>query len=206
MLTPRARRPLLGLALAAVAGIEIADAWNLPAIPLFGGAVVLLALCWVIPRTALCLAFTATVFAACHTIRHHENPGRELEATLAAGPRVATVWGIVISDPEPLAYSSRKRSGMFRLQVEQMEIGDVSSRCKTRLAVTWSGPLPVYGDRVRLRGSLQPLLPSRNPGEFEYAAYLRRQGIFASFDAPLPQDCVVPVSYTHLTLPTIYSV
>lgn len=34
-----------------------------------------------------------------------------------------------------------------------------------------------YGDRVRLRGRLTPPGPPRNPGEFDYRAYLRHRGI-----------------------------
>lgn len=189
--TPRTRLPLLGLAAAAIIGIEIADYWKLPLPPLLGLGVILIVLCWVIPRTALCMALTATVFAAGHTLRHWENPGRELEAALITGPRVATVTGVVISEPEPLPYLSKKRSGTFRLQLDRIEVGDSSFKCETKLAVTWSGLLPVYGDRVRIRGSVRPLDAPRNPGEFDYADYLRRHGIFASLDAQLPQDCVI---------------
>lgn len=189
--TLRTRLPLLGLAVAAMAGIAIADFWKLPLSPLLITNVALVALCWAVPRTAFCLALTAAGFATFHTIRHQENPARDLETALATGPRVATVIGVVVSEPNPLPYLSKKRSGTFRLQLDRLEAGGSSLECKAELAVTWCGPLPMYGDRVRIRGSLLPLEQPRNPGEFDYSGYLRRQGIFALFEAQLPQDCVV---------------
>jgi hypothetical protein len=74
---------------------------------------VLLAICWAIPRTSLCLLVTTTSFAYWHTLRHQENPGRQLEMALQAEPRVSTAMGVVITEPEPLPYVSRKRSGTF---------------------------------------------------------------------------------------------
>jgi ComEC/Rec2-related protein len=189
--TLRPRLPLLGLAVAAMVGIEIADTWALPIAPLLGAGFVSIALCWVIPRTALCMVLTATAFAALHTIGHQRNTGRALEAALAPGPRVATAIGVVISEPERLPYFSKKRTGTFRLRLDRLEVGESSFECDSKLAVTWSGPLPVYGDRVRIRGSLQPLEAPRNPGEFDYSDYLRRQGIFASLDTQLPQGCLI---------------
>jgi ComEC/Rec2-related protein len=185
------RLPLLGLALAAIVGIGISDIWRLPLAPLMGVGFVLLVLCWAIPRTGLCLALASTVFAAVHTVRHQEDPARGLEMSLAAGPRVATAFGVVISEPDPLPYFSKKRTGTFRLQVDRLEVAESSIECDTKLAVTWSGPLPVYGDKVRVRGSLRPLEFPRNPGEFDYSAYLRRQGIFASLDTQSLVDCVI---------------
>ena len=39
------------------------------------------------------------------------------------------------------------------------------------------------GDRVRLRGTLGPLRPRRNPADFDYGAWLARRGIRATFAA-----------------------
>src|SRR5262245_6693867 len=74
--SPRARAPLLGLAAAAVAGIEAADLWVLPVAPLFLGCAVLLAACWLRPQTIFSLGLTAASFAAWHTVRHQQNAGR----------------------------------------------------------------------------------------------------------------------------------
>lgn len=47
----------------------------------------------------------------------------------------------------------------------------------------WENPAPFptvrQGDRIRIRGRLQALPTRRNPADFDYGAYLRRQGIHA---------------------------
>ncbi|MCU0777134.1 MAG: ComEC/Rec2 family competence protein [Akkermansiaceae bacterium] len=43
------------------------------------------------------------------------------------------------------------------------------------------GEVPVAGARVRAKGGFQPLQRPRNPGEFDRAAWLRRQGVAAEF-------------------------
>ena len=49
--------------------------------------------------------------------------------------------------------------------------------------VWWQGrgEVPVAGARVRAKGGFQPLQGPRNPGEFDRAAWLRRQGVAAGF-------------------------
>jgi ComEC/Rec2-related protein len=189
--TLRLRLPLLGLGSAAVVGIEIADAWCIPFEAFLIPGLLLFALCWTLPRTITCIALTVTIFAALHTVRHRENAGRALEAALADGPRVATAIGVVTTEPDPLPYFSKKRTGTFQMEVDRIELSESSIECDSKLAVTWSGPLPSYGDRIRIRGSLRPLEAPRNPGQFDYPDYLRRHGIFASIVSELPQDCAI---------------
>ncbi len=52
------------------------------------------------------------------------------------------------------------------------------------------GELPVAGARVRARGGFKPLPEPRNPGEFDRADWLRRQGMAAVFRA-MRDDTVV---------------
>jgi competence protein ComEC len=49
--------------------------------------------------------------------------------------------------------------------------------------VWWQGrgEVPVAGARVRAKGGFEPLQGPRNPGEFDRAAWLRRQGVAAGF-------------------------
>lgn len=52
--------------------------------------------------------------------------------------------------------------------------------------VQWEGngdELPVAGSRVRAFGNFSALTPPRNPGEFDRAAWLRNQGVAATFSA-----------------------
>ena len=51
-----------------------------------------------------------------------------------------------------------------------------------------SGPRLVQGDHVRLRGSLRPPPSQRNPGGFDYAAYLDRRGVCCTMYVEAPAD------------------
>ena len=50
---------------------------------------------------------------------------------------------------------------------------------KVRITVTQSVPDYSYGDELTVTGRLTRPSPRRNPGEFDYRAYLERKGIFA---------------------------
>ena len=45
-----------------------------------------------------------------------------------------------------------------------------------------------YGDRVRCVGTLGPPLPARNPGSFDYVAWLKQQGIYTTGKIDEPED------------------
>jgi competence protein ComEC len=51
----------------------------------------------------------------------------------------------------------------------------------TRIIWHGRGEVPVAGAKVSARGGFQPLPTPRNPGEFDRAAWLRRQGVAAAF-------------------------
>ncbi|MEQ1859656.1 MAG: ComEC/Rec2 family competence protein [Chthoniobacteraceae bacterium] len=168
----RPRLPFLGLALAAVAGIVLADRFALPAAVLIGTFVVSALASLFVPRTWLC-AFCASVsFASVHTFAFKQNPARVVAA------RMATVSGLVASDPEPLPYFAFRQTGTFRLRPED---GDV--------LVTWCGPLPAYGDRVTVSGWIEAIERPRNPGQLDFASHLARSGVFAQLETKYPQDC-----------------
>jgi ComEC/Rec2-related protein len=188
-ITIKPRAPFLGLAVAAIAGVYAADHWKCDSRWLLGGTVGTALVAFLVRRTWLCLACCFVAFAALHSIRHAESPGRALEAAVDESPRVAELTGIVWSDPEPLSYSRGKPGGTFKLKLERVEIGGVSSECSALIAVTWTGPLPTYGDEVVVAGALKPLAAARNPGQFDYSDFLRRQGIFARLETKFIEDC-----------------
>ena len=48
------------------------------------------------------------------------------------------------------------------------------------MLVKWAGESPAYGDRVSIQGeAIRSPEPPRNPGEFDYAAYMNRLGIYS---------------------------
>lgn len=175
----RPRLPFLGLALAAITGIAWADLSTLPLPALLGGFAVTALLCIVKPRTFPCVLCAFVAFSTLHTLRFTQSPLREIERTLAAGPRTATLTGIVCTDPEPLPYFSLRQTGTFRIKTADAAL----------VLATWAGPLPRYGDRVTISGQLRPLERARNPGQLDFARVLHRSGVFAQIDTGYAQDC-----------------
>lgn len=187
----RPRLPLGGVALAAVAGIVLADwwvidwRWLLLAIVLCATATV-----WR-PRAWLCWVLAGLGFATLHTLRHHHGEGERMARQLESGPRTVLATGIVCSEPVETKTWGRLPGARFQLRLESVEIGGVIWRFDTMVNVRWQGAPPMYGDRVEVRGAGENIAPARNPGQFDYQAYARRQGIYSEISARYARDCKV---------------
>ncbi|MGQ9556453.1 MAG: DNA internalization-related competence protein ComEC/Rec2 [Desulfurispora sp.] len=112
---------------------------------------------------------------------------------------LGTVWGVCFTpQPEPALLTlpegqyrvtgivagevvSKDGQSVYLLQVKELARPDGSrqlpGRGKLLIRQAAKEPLPAYGNLIELSGFLyHPLLPG-NPGGFDYAAYLQRQGI-----------------------------
>jgi hypothetical protein len=187
----RPRQPLSGLALSAVAGIVAADCWETCpgwalAFAAAGAAAALFR-----PRMWACWVAVFTAFFALHTLRHHGSEARRLAAAFEAGPRTVVATGIVGSEPQPTHTPSRWTSGSFRLRLESIEIAGALRASDAVVHIRWAGSLPAYGDRIRITGAGSNLAPPRNPGEFDRAAYERRQGVYSEIRSRHASDCEI---------------
>ncbi|MEO8352033.1 MAG: ComEC/Rec2 family competence protein [Chthoniobacteraceae bacterium] len=188
---PTPRLPLIGLAAWAIAGIVISDRWLLPLAGCGAALIVLGAITLLWPRTAWCWIFTGVAFATLHSARYQNHPARQLVQVLESGPRVVKATGIVWDEPRPAKFWSGATTGYFRMKVEQLEVDDRPFIEDEIVNVSWAGPLPRYGDRVRLIGSAENIEPVRNPGQFDSANHLRRQGIYSQIQVRFPADAHV---------------
>ena len=66
-----------------------------------------------------------------------------------------------------------------------------SSEPSFRILVTQTGPAPAYGDELSLRGMLGKIESPRNPGQFDFAAWARRQGLFTQLQTAHTNDAEV---------------
>ncbi|MES2709757.1 MAG: ComEC/Rec2 family competence protein [Verrucomicrobiota bacterium] len=175
------REPLFSVALAGVTGILLADwrggvfSWAVVA-----GVMVLMTVLrrgrWWVYAAAL------TVFGLMHTL-WMRDPLREAVAEhLHAGSAAAArVTGVVVDAP---VESAGGKSWSFPLEVEALTVGNGNwpgrgARLYARVTETLSPP--VYGDRVELSGVIIRPEETRNPGEFDFAAFLLRNGYAAQF-------------------------
>lgn len=114
-----------------------------------------------------------------HAVAAAEAQGVPLEVSL---------WGHVASPPEALSYGTR-----FTVEADSASSGAVVAPLRGRVQVLLGKPrylregehAPVYpalvpGDHLCVEGTLRPLPVRRNPADFDYGAYLRRQDIHAT--------------------------
>lgn len=99
--------------------------------------------------------------------------------------RHAEVRGVIVSDPR-----RTERGLRFELAVEDLlkpypleGTGRILVRVEDEALPGGAIETLRYGQRVRLRGSLQRPAGAQNPGEFDYPEYLARQGVFSLMNA-----------------------
>jgi ComEC/Rec2-related protein len=193
---PQPRQPFIGLALAAVLGIIVADRWAAPPWIALGLTALGVLLVRLRPGAFTAGLLCGLAFFELHTLRHHGSEARQLARLLDAGPQVARVTGIVWNEPAKPITWSRTITARFRLKIESLEIGGRQMPAHLLMNVAWAGPMPAYGDRVSLLGSAANLDVTRNPGQFDFAAYQQRQGVYSDIYARFPGDCRI-VSHGH---------
>lgn len=112
---------------------------------------------------------------------YREPSPRALSPVAKTSEEATTVRGVVADAPERAEEATR-----FTLSVDAVLGTEDTSRVDGQARVTfrsppWSAenvhfPQVYEGDIVRLRGELRPAPGLRNPGGFDYAAYLARRG------------------------------
>jgi competence protein ComEC len=170
----RQRLPFLSLLVLAVCGIAISERAHAPSILWLMVAVLAAAAFFATSRTIAFGAFMVCVFATLHLWEGDESQAARFAAWLGARSLPAEARGIVASDPR--VFSSGNSS--LEVRLSQLRVEGTELVPSFVLQVQWPGPPPAYGDEVRLRGTLQAIEPPRNPGQFNFAAWSARQGIF----------------------------
>jgi len=185
----RPRQPLAVLAGCAMLGIFAADQWHpAPWWPI-GAFALVAAVLLIRPFTVGCWLLCALAFFSLHTLLLRSSEGRILSERLASGPRVIHATGIVWNEPEKPVTWARNLTARFRLKVESLELDGAARSANLLVNVSWAGEMPEYGDRVSLVGSIKDIEGPRNPGQFDFANYARRQGIYCEIRCTYPTDC-----------------
>jgi competence protein ComEC len=189
---PGPRRPAAWSALCFGGGILLASSLHLPALPLFGAALVLLLAALTLrdrlplvgallfPLLLACLG--ALRFATCTTLLPADHILRS-----GAGEQEGLFTGIAAGEPE-------RRQGRCRFAF------DLEEACIDSLCRPVSGRVLVsakdldlradLGDCLTLKGRLQQPSPSRNPGAFDYRAFLELEQIHFLLALRRPEQVV----------------
>lgn len=185
----RPRQPLTGLALAAAAGVTLAE-WR-PVPVLWSALAMLLALAivFVRPRTVPCWLLALAAFHCLHLLRTRDTAALRLAARWARGPQVVEAVGIVWSEPETRASRTPAGATRFTLKLLSLQAEGCLTHPSALVQVHWTGPPPEYGDSVRVRATASNLEGPRNPGQFDFRRHLQRQGICSELGTQFPSDC-----------------
>ncbi len=176
---PLPRLPLCGLAVFAVAGIWIADRLSPdPRVLVVAACAGLLLAPWRRGLVPLWLA-AACIFGAAHVWQWQENPSRRWADALAAEPQTIRVTGVLTDEPAPAGGAGGGNVWRCRMRAEKWTTGNGTVEFAGEILVRWkTDETPRYGDRWRIEGiARKPQGPS-NPGEFDAAGWLARQGVF----------------------------
>ena len=174
--------PLFLPAWAAIAGILLANHWQQFPGWAVAGVAALAGFClW---KRWWALTAIAAGFALLHALNMQDPLRNEVHRVIAPGGAVqAQVTGILTDAPVKSPYGD---SWQFPLRVETLHQGPTTwpgAGSLLYVRFTDSTSPPAYGDRVSLQGLLKRTAPVRNPGEFDFDLFLKRQGIAAEFAA-----------------------
>ncbi|MEK7469218.1 MAG: DNA internalization-related competence protein ComEC/Rec2 [Planctomycetota bacterium] len=190
-------RPLVLPAVAFALGVFTADAAPSPVLlpAAAGGALALAVLTvlahrWGRPRTAVA-ALVCVAFAAGAGRLGAERRPDPLDISKFAGEgAVVAVEGVVTRAPESFGTSGESDGASpgswLVLGAESLHAGSFRTRVRGKLRVVVGQGTPSLreGDRVRVSGWLSPPRGARNPGEFDFATHLVRNGIGAMLRVP----------------------
>ena len=191
MISLRPRKPFLGIGIAAIIGIVLAEWWPLPLAWAFGAAAFLALAALFFPRWWICFAFSAAAFFALHDLRHHHSAGSAAAGLLQSGQRTASTSGIVWSEPTSHTGSRGELRATFWLKIESLRLNEEALPFAGRCLVRWIGNAPTYGDAVAIEGTARALGEMTNPGQFDVSDWLRRKGIHFELTARNASDCTV---------------
>ncbi|PYL01475.1 MAG: hypothetical protein DME32_08955 [Verrucomicrobia bacterium] len=177
------RQPFVGLVLAAIIGIVVADYFPAITVSIFliANAGALAALRW---RFApLVFAVVGATFFVLHSARITNTPADTLAQLAGQQPHPANVTGIVTTAPKIEANGN----ATFLLKLRGAKIEDQDIRTDATVFVRWRGR-PNIGDELALFGTVQPIDVPRNPGEFDMRAYLARRDVKSLFIVRYPEN------------------
>jgi ComEC/Rec2-related protein len=191
MISLRPRKPFLGIAIAAIAGILLADSWPVAEVWACGVAALLAIAAFIFPGQWMCITFSVAAFFALHEVRHHHSAEGAIDGLLRSGQRTASASGIVWSEPAGHTGSRGETMANFWLKLDSLRLNGDAIPFRGLCLVRWTGAAPAYGDVVAIEGSARALQEASNPGQFDVSEWLRRKGIRFDIMTGNASDCTV---------------
>lgn len=188
--------PLVWVAIFFSLGIWISDLIQIPVLFILPVAIILLFICAVTikRRSAYLIALAAALFfiGSFLSLAAHTYPANHIKNFTLTKAAEIYLEGTVISEPkisrtyygEPKAVFIMRPCAIKAQQLECQTCG------KTKVTIRGNHAKISYGDTILLKGTLSAPRVATNPGEFDYARYLKRNKIFSVLSAKA-QDAVI---------------
>jgi len=182
-LTAWPRQPFVGLSIGAAVGIGCADLTpNSSALSLC--VVAIFAIVALVRRNSLATyAAVAVAFFFVHSMRIAHSPGEELAKKFGEVPRAISVRGVVASEPR----ISVTGIASFLLHLQSIEVDGMQHISHATVFARWKRPVE-FGDELYLFGTIEPIPPTRNPGEFDMRSYLARHDVRRQLIVRYPEN------------------
>ena len=177
------RQPFVGLVLAAIIGIVVADYFAAITVPILLIAIAGAVAAWRWTFAPLVFAVVGATFFVLHSARITNTPADALAHIAGQQPRPANVTGIVTTEPKIEANGN----ATFLLKLRGAKIESQDVRTDATVFVRWRGR-PNIGDELALFGTFQPVEAPRNPGEFDMRGYLARRDVKSLFIVRYPEN------------------
>lgn len=173
-------RPALKTTLLFIGGILLGNHLNLPLVPVFCfSSLLLIGSIYLFIRrkrfVSLVLSLGLLSSAALYyQVRFNVHPRNHISNFLRIEEPLV-VEGVVVKAPE---IHGDKRSLILETKQVKGAFGSLNTQGKVLVNIHHCGKRFEYGDRILIQGRLRMPRGERNPGEFNYRAYLRRRGVF----------------------------
>ena len=131
------------------------------------------------PVSVFIWIYVGLAFYTLHSLNHGLNPGLILWMNLGREPQTVQAAGIVVDEPAKNNVSHGVRHSRFKVRLEHLQCAAADAPCAATVLVDWAGTVPAYGDRVEFTGTAQEIPGPRNPGQMDFAGYLKRLGIYS---------------------------
>jgi len=185
----RQRFPFLPLLACAAAGILVAELIPWPSSFWLIAAAGSTGAFFLTRRQTTFAALCFCLFGLMHLWQSRESAAAQFADWLGPRSLLAEASGVVVS--EPRSFSDKTA---FELRLGRMQVDGREMTAPLTIQVEWLGTPPVYGDEVRVVGSLENLDPPRNPGQFDFAAWSARRSIYTRLRVSHPNDSAILAS------------
>ena len=177
------RQPMIGLVFAASTGIAIADWFPNASIPFWIALSALALVSLVRPVVAVTYAVVIAGFFLLHSIAILRSPGLRLVQRLGDRARTVTARGAVVTEPKAEANGF----STFLFKLTSLELEGRTDPMRALVSVRWRGEVQ-FGDELQLTGIIEPIMPPRNPGEFDMRTFLARRDVRRSIFVRYPES------------------